>query len=358
MQARHSMRQWRMRRVALQSRSLSPSFIMQSSSDASTFPTARFIKEIGRGVKGARSLSRDDAYALYAAMLDGRVSDLEMGGIMLAMRIKGESVDELDGFLAAAEESFPLLQAPESDYAPIVIPSYNGSRQMPNLTPLLALLLAREGVPVFIHGVTEDPGRVTTAEILRELGHTAANDAKQVAEQFARRAPVFMPIEHLAPRMARLLSLRRILGVRNSTHTLVKILQPFAQPALRLTSYTHPEYLTTLTEYFATRAPAARGDVFLMRGTEGETVANAKRAQQISWMHQNEWSVLVQKQEPVDEMPPLPASREPQVTAAWIVDALAGRVPIPAPIADQVEQCLLISKQIQVRQGASHGAGQ
>jgi anthranilate phosphoribosyltransferase len=331
---------------------------MHSPSDPTSFPAARFIKEIGRGVKGARSISRDDARALYAAMLNGRVSDLEMGGIMLAMRIKGESVDELDGFLTAAEESFDLLQAPVSRYAPVVIPSYNGSRQMPNLTPLLALLLVREGVPVFIHGVTADPGRVTTAEILRELGHAPATDAAQVAQQFAQGAPVFMPIEHLAPRMSRLLELRRILGVRNSTHTLVKILQPFAQPALRLTSYTHPEYLSTLTEYFATRAPAERGDVFLMRGTEGETVANAKRAQQINWMHQNEWSVLVQKQEPVDEMPPLPASREPQVTAAWIIDALEGRAPVPAPIAEQVEQCLLISKQIQDRQGAANGAAQ
>ena len=65
------------------------------------FAAARFIKEIGRGKKGARSLSRDDAFALYAAMLDGRVADLELGGIMLAMRIKGESVDEIAGFLEA-----------------------------------------------------------------------------------------------------------------------------------------------------------------------------------------------------------------------------------------------------------------
>src|SRR3954447_16333580 len=86
---------------------------------------ARFIKEIGRGKKGARSMSRDDARQLYAAMLDGRVSDLEMGGIMLAMRIKGESIDEIAGFLDAAEDSFDKLNAPAGEYAPIVIPCYN-----------------------------------------------------------------------------------------------------------------------------------------------------------------------------------------------------------------------------------------
>src|SRR5437762_14222705 len=126
---------------------------MNTSSNKPPFPAARFIKEIGRGKKGARSMARDDAFQLYEAMLDGRVSDLEMGGIMLAMRIKGESVDEIAGFLAAAESSFTQLPQPSGAYVPVIIPSYNGSRQMPNLTPLLALLLAREGVPVLMHGV-------------------------------------------------------------------------------------------------------------------------------------------------------------------------------------------------------------
>lgn len=329
---------------------------MQNSSHTEPFATARFIKEIGRGVKGARSLSRDDAYQLYAAMLDGRVSDLEMGGIMLAMRIKGESVDEIAGFVDAAEASFQPLPAPASQYAPIVIPSYNGARQMPNLLPLMALLLAREGAPVFIHGVTSDPGRVTTAEILHEMGYPLSHTAAQAAEQFARRAPVLMPIADLAPRLERLLAMRRILGVRNSTHTLVKIMQPFAGPALRLTSYTHPEYLTMLTTYFTTAAPSERGETFLMRGTEGETVANAKRAQQISWMHDGECTVLVQKQEPVDDMPPLPAERDAVTTARWIEAALRGEQPIPVSISEQVEQCLLVAKNLKSKQGVHDGA--
>ncbi len=314
------------------------------------FRAARFIKEIGRGKKGARSMSRDDAYQLYAAMLDGRVSDLELGGIMLAMRIKGESVDEIAGFLDAAEDSLDQLDAPAGDYAPVVIPSYNGSRQMPNLTPLLAALLARRGVPVLIHGVTVDPGRVTSAEILQALGFAFAHDVQEAQRGLVRNEPVFMPIEALAPRMSRLLAMRRILGVRNSTHTLVKMLQPFAGPALRLTSYTHPEYLEMLSSYFATAAPSTRGDAFLMRGTEGETVANAKRAQQIEWFHEHERTILVQKQEPVDDMPPLPPASDAETTAQWIARALQGEQPVPAPIADQVEHCLKVSRRLRERQ--------
>jgi anthranilate phosphoribosyltransferase len=314
------------------------------------FNAAPFIKEIGRGKKGARSMSREDAYQLYAAMLDGRVSDLEMGGIMLAMRIKGESADEIAGFLDAAEASFEKLPTPAAEYAPVVIPSYNGSRQMPNLTPLLAALLAREGVPVLIHGVATDPGRVTTAEILKEMGFSHAHSIEEANAHFARREPVFMPIDALAPRLAYLLSLRRRLGVRNSTHTLVKMMQPFARPALRLTSYTHPEYLAMLSEYFRTAAPPERGDAFLMRGTEGETVANAKRAQQIEWFHDHEQTVLVQKQLPVDELPPLPAQSDPSSTAKWIHAALRGEQPVPAPIAEQVSHCLQVARRLGNRQ--------
>ena len=322
-----------------------------------SFPAARFIKEIGRGKKGARSLSRDDARDLYAAMLDGRVSDLELGGLMLAMRIKGESVDEIAGFLDAAETSFEPLQAPPAAYAPIVIPSYNGSRQMPNLTPLLAMLLARAGAPVLVHGVVNDPGRVTSAEILREMHIAPAQTPAGAAALFAQGLPAFMPVDALASKMARLLSLRRILGVRNSTHTLVKIMQPFAGPALRLVSYTHPEYLAMLSQYFSSAAPLAKGDAFLMRGTEGETVANARRAQQIEWFHEHQCTTLVQRQAPVDEMPPLPAQSDAGTTASWIAATLRGEAPVPAPIAEQVEHCLHVAKSLQHRQGLHHEQG-
>ncbi|MFC0131444.1 DNA-binding protein YbiB [Massilia eurypsychrophila] len=326
---------------------------MNTSNDK--FAAAHLIKEIGRGKKGSRSMSRDDARALYAAMLDGRVSDLEMGAVVMAMRIKGESVDEIGGFLDASEASFELLPAPQGDYAPVLIPSYNGARKMANLTPLLAMLLAREGVPVLVHGVTRDPGRVTTAEILEAMGMPLAANLADMRAAHAQRLPSFMPIEVLAPKMARLLALRRVLGVRNSTHTLVKILQPFQGSALRLVSYTHPEYLEMLGEYFTGAAPPERGDAFLMRGTEGETVANANRAQQIDWFHGSERTILVQRDAPTDDLAEAPADRDAATTAAWIARALRGEEPVPASITAQVAQCLLVSKSLQANTGGHDG---
>jgi anthranilate phosphoribosyltransferase len=81
----------------------------QYSQDKTSFHAAPFIREIGRGKKGARDLSRDDAQAIYAAMLNGQMSEIELGAFLIAMRIKGESVQELAGFLHAAEASFTPL---------------------------------------------------------------------------------------------------------------------------------------------------------------------------------------------------------------------------------------------------------
>ena len=157
---------------------------------------AQYIKEIGRGAEGSRDLSGDDAKQLYAAMLDGGVPDLEMGAIILGLRVKGESLDEMLGFLEAADERTHKLEMPHGRVRPVVLPTYNGSRKEPNLTPLLALLLQRFGVPVVVHGLIEGFGRVTTAHIFRELGimPTASMTQGQIAIDekgwhFCRLAP-------------------------------------------------------------------------------------------------------------------------------------------------------------------------
>jgi len=105
-------------------------------------------------------MSSSEARQLYGAMLDGLVAELELGAIAIALRMKTESVDEMVGFLAAANERLPILQRPAGRARPVVIPSYNGARRGANLTPLLALLLRRHGVPVLVHGLSQDYGRV------------------------------------------------------------------------------------------------------------------------------------------------------------------------------------------------------
>src|SRR3954465_4350285 len=98
---------------------------------------SQYIKEIGRGKQGARPLNREQAADLFGQLLDGTVTDLEVGAFCLAMRIKGETADEMAGFLDATHARLNLV--PAACKAIVVLPSYNGARRLPVLTPLLAL---------------------------------------------------------------------------------------------------------------------------------------------------------------------------------------------------------------------------
>ncbi|TKC89596.1 DNA-binding protein YbiB [Trinickia terrae] len=313
---------------------------------SSPFPCARFIKEIGRGPNGARALSAEDTFALYSAMLDGRVNDLELGAILLAYRVKGETADELAAMLAAAHASFDPVHVNDSAHCAVSIPSYNGARKQPNLVPLLALLLAREGVPVLVHGITADPGRVTSAEIFAQLGIEPARSHGEIEGALARRRIAFAPIGTLAPKLSRLLALRQIMGVRNSTHTLVKILQPFAPAGLRLVNYTHPPYRESLTKLFSDHPDAAAGGALLARGTEGEAVADTRRQVQIDWLHDSVCEVLVAPERSSPDAPvvDLPEARDAATTAAWIESVLRSETPVPAAVAKQIEVITGISK--------------
>ncbi len=314
---------------------------------AEPFPCARFIKEIGRGPHGARALSPEDTYALYAAMLDARVSDVELGAVLLAYRLKGETADELAAMLAAAQASIEPLRVSGA----VSIPSYNGARKQPNLVPLLAMLLAREGVPTLVHGVVEDPGRVTSAEIFARLGIAAATSHDEIENALAERRVAFAPVEVLAPKLARLLALRRVMGVRNSTHTLIKILQPFSPAGLRLVNYTHPPYRDNLAELFLGHPQAAAGGALLARGTEGEAVADTRRQVQIDWLHDGMAETLVspERSSPDEAGPELPTARDAETTAHWIETVLRGEASAPPTLVRQVAEIVRI-----VRAGPGH----
>jgi anthranilate phosphoribosyltransferase len=328
------------------------------------FPCAALIKEIGRGAHGARPLPRETADELYSAMLEGRVSDVELGAILIAYRIKGETPEELAGMLSAAHRQLVPVALAAGPYRPVSIPSYNGARKLPNLTPLRALLLARRGVPVVVHGVRTDAARVTSAQIFEALGRPVAASANDAAASLASDRLCFLPIDVLSPGLARLLQLRSVLGVRSSTHTLVKLLDPFAganalavaqssgapgasltRATVRLVNYTHPPYRDSLAGLFGAFPDIASGDVLLARGTEGEAVADTRRQVQVDWLHNGQAETLLAavRSDPDAEPPSLPASLDAAITADWINRAMAGEIEIPQAIARQVEEIVRIS---------------
>lgn len=311
---------------------------------------SKYIQEIGRGRDGARSLSSDDAADLMGQLLDGQLTDLEVGAFALAMRIKGETVDELIGFLQAVQaRCLPMA----SDLPVIVIPSYNGGRKLPNLTPLLALRLAQEGARVLVHGPLHDPTRVTSAEIFQALALPPAPDLPTVHERWQRREPAFISTETLLPGLQRLLDVRWVVGLRNAGHSLAKLLQPVVDaPALRLGSYTHPEYGRLLVDW----AERSTADLMLLRGTEGEAVADPRRRPSMAvWLQgQRQVDLCANAQDGVlTELPLLPRQIDAATVAVYIQAVLAGEKPGPAPLDVQVD--LLLGAATRLDQQSAQG---
>ena len=298
---------------------------------------SQYIKEIGRGKDGARPLSRAQATDLLSQVLDGTVTDLEVGAFCLAMRIKGESPDEMAGFLDAVRSRMHLI--PDGGVTTVVLPSYNGARKLPLLTPLLALLLAREGLAVLIHGTPTENSRVFVSKVLDVLQIQAQAATKSIASGEV----TFVPTEVLCPALKRLLDVRRVVGLRNPAHSLVKLMNPCEGKALIVSSYTHPEYAVSMAQTFE----LTHTNALLLRGTEGEVVADARRMPQMEAFINGQRQFLQEAQSgTLSVLPDLPKTTDAASTAAYIQSVMAGQQAVPASIAMQVEHILHLVKQL------------
>ena len=305
---------------------------------------AVYLKEIGRGKDGARPLSRAQAADLFGQVLDRSVTDLEIGAFCLAMRIKGETPEEMAGFLDAIT---PRMRRVAANTRPLVVlPSYNGARKLPLLTPLLALLLARAGLPVLIHGAPTESSRIFVSNVLDALLPPAFPAIKRIVFDegtsigIAPGEVAFAATDALCPPLARLLDVRRVVGLRNPAHSLVKLMNPCDGPAVIVGSYTHPEYAQSMAALFELVGATA----LLLRGTEGEPVADLRRMPPMEGFVHGQRALLQEAKRSTEVAAvDLPTAIDPQSTADYTHAVLIGAAPLPESIALQVEHILRLA---------------
>ena len=150
---------------------------------------------------------------------------------------------------------------------------------------------------------------------------------------------MFAPTALLLPALKRLLDVRRAVGLRNPAHSLVKIMNPCHGKALVISSYTHPEYAVSMGQTFE----LTQANALLLRGTEGEVVADPRRLPQM------EAFISGTRQPPqpaqtgtLTTLPELSKSTDAASTATYIRAVMAGEQPVPTPIALQVEYILQV----------------
>ncbi len=202
-------------------------------------PFAQYVRIIGKGKTGARSLSFDEARAAMMMILRGEVLDVQLGAFLMLLRVKEESPEELAGFVAAAREH---MQAPRDIAVDLDWSSYAGKRKHYPWFLLAVKVLAQSGVRVFMHGASgHTVNRLYTENVLPLLGLRVCESWADVRTALAADNFAYLSLQQLCPPLGDMIALRNVMGLRSPVHTLSRLLNPLDAPAVMQAIF-HPAY--------------------------------------------------------------------------------------------------------------------
>lgn len=230
-------------------------------------PFAEFIRILGKGKKGARDLTQDEAYRAMRMILNGAVEPEQLGAFLMLIRIKEETAEELVGFVQAARESLSApAQVADLDWA-----TYAGKRRHLPWFMLAALLLANNGIKVFMHGSAgQTEGRLYTDAVLQALRINTAESWQEAEVQLQQRYFCYMPLQRISPKLYEIIELRNLMGLRSPVHTLVRLLNPVNTP-YSLQGIFHPSYRAVHQQ---AAAQLGQPHMAVLKGEGGEAERN------------------------------------------------------------------------------------
>jgi anthranilate phosphoribosyltransferase len=183
------------------------------------------LKSIIAKVATGATLSRDEAASAFDAMMSGEATPSQMGGLLMALRVRGETVDEITGAVAAMRGKMLKVRAP-ADAIDVVGTGGDGSGSV-NVSTCAAFIVAGSGVPVAKHGNRALSSRSGAADVLASLGvkiDLAPDDVGRCVKE-AGIGFMFAPAHH--PAMKNVGPTR----VELATRTIFNLLGPLSNPA-------------------------------------------------------------------------------------------------------------------------------
>ncbi len=204
----------------------------------------QFLRATGRGEKLKRDLTYDESVACMRMMLDGTAADAQIGALLLTQRVKGEGVDEINGFTDVIRDEFITRIRPQvTDLVDIACP-YNGKSKTAQLAPAVALTLLAAGVPVILHGGENVPTKsgITPGQVLRGLGIPADLDPKAVEKMIEATGFGFLDMSQFFPKWVDFLEIRHLFGLRTVANTIEKLFNPADAP-FQISGFFHANYM-------------------------------------------------------------------------------------------------------------------
>ncbi|MGB6440668.1 MAG: anthranilate phosphoribosyltransferase [Methyloceanibacter sp.] len=176
-------------------------------------------------VASGKSLSQDEAVEAFELVMSGAATPAQIGGLLMAMRVRGETVDEIAGATRAMRAKVLPVRAPEG--AIDTCGTGGDGKGTFNISTCTAFVVAGAGVPVAKHGNRAISSHSGSADVLRELGVNIEASPEMISRCIAecRLGFMFAPAHHAA--------MRHVAAIRTelSTRTIFNLLGPLANPA-------------------------------------------------------------------------------------------------------------------------------
>lgn len=209
-------------------------------------PFAQYVRILGKGRNGSRGLTGDEAYEAMRMIMAEEVQPIQLGAFLMLMRVKEETPEEVAAAVRAIREHLAIpASAPKAD---LDWSSYAGKKRILPWYLLSALLLAQNGIKVFMHGASgHTAGRLYTKDVLPQLGVDVATSMAQACQQLEQHNFCYIDLENLNPRLHEIIELRPLLGLRSPVHTIARMLNPLNADHV-LQGIFHPGYRPTHQE--------------------------------------------------------------------------------------------------------------
>ncbi|HVR88627.1 MAG TPA: anthranilate phosphoribosyltransferase [Candidatus Limnocylindria bacterium] len=178
-----------------------------------------------QAVAAGRTLDRSEAESAMGSVMSGEATAAQLGALLAALAIRGETVDEIAGFAAGMRGAAVKVEL-HTDAIDIV--GTGGSRVDPfNISTVASIVVAAAGAPVAKHGNRAASGRCGSADVLEALGVRIDLGPPEIARCVDEAGIAFMFAARYHPAMRHAAPVRREMGIR----TIFNILGPLANPA-------------------------------------------------------------------------------------------------------------------------------
>ncbi|MEO8380568.1 MAG: anthranilate phosphoribosyltransferase [Acidobacteriota bacterium] len=181
------------------------------------------IKRLADG----HDLSRDEMRDVFGQVMDGLTSDVQKSALLIALRMKGETPDEITGAAEAMRARVTPLDVDREELVDTCGTGGDG-RGTFNISTIAAIVAAGAGARVAKHGNRAVSSACGSADVLSALGVHIDLDAPRMSLVLRRAGIAFLFAPKLHPAMAAVAHVRKELGVR----TIFNVLGPLTNPAL------------------------------------------------------------------------------------------------------------------------------